>query len=134
MTDNFLLLLQLHPLGNVWGDYMKTLIVLLGICMLAVTVIKAVLPRLRGIATPTSSRIRVLASQPLEPRKTLYVVQAGDLAVLIATSGEAVHFMTRLEYTDFQDELTDDSKPTRSTSPFSKVAQFVSAQYQDEQI
>lgn len=119
-----LLLLYGSPAGNLWVDYLKTLLVLAGICMLAMGAAKVVLPRLRTKLSGTG-QIRVLASHPLEPRKTLYVVKAGNTAILLATSGTAVHFMTKLDETDFREELSGEPGPRAGTSVFRNISQIV---------
>src|ERR1700761_8471073 len=89
--------------ASMWVDYAKTLLVLIGICLLALVVVKVLLPRLTGFVKPTSNHIQVFARYPLEPRKTLYLVRTGKTVVLLATSAEAVHFMTTLNPRDFED-------------------------------
>jgi flagellar biogenesis protein FliO len=101
-----------EPTGSIWGEYLKTLSVLAGICILAMAAAKLLAPRLRT-TLPGAKRIRILATQPLEPRKTLYIVKAGDAAVLLATSGNAVHFLTRLEG-DAALELEPDTELSRA--------------------
>jgi flagellar biogenesis protein FliO len=105
MTASFLLQ-QTVPLGSLWGDYVKTMVILIGICLFAVGAMKFLGPRLRTSTRSSSGRIRVLARQALEPRKTLYVVRAENTTMLIATSGDSVHFMTLVEQKDFSEELT----------------------------
>jgi flagellar biogenesis protein FliO len=117
------LLLYASPAG-LWGDYLKTLLVLAGICMLAMGAAKVLLPRLRTRLSGTG-QIRVVTSHSLEPRKTLYVVKIGNTAVLLATSGTAVHFMTTLDQTDFQEEPTDEPGPVAGTSIFRNITQLL---------
>lgn len=103
-----LLLQQTVLLGSLWGDYLKTMVILAVICLLALGALKFLRPRLQASAG-SSGGIRVLARQSLEPRKNLYVVRAGHTTMLIATSGESVHFMTLVEHTDFPEEQTADA-------------------------
>jgi flagellar biogenesis protein FliO len=103
------LMQQAVPLGSLWGDYVKTIVILIGICLLAVGALKFVGPRVRAMSGSFSGGIRVLARQALEPRKTLYVVRAGHTTMLIATSGDSVHFMTRVEQGDFPEERTSEA-------------------------
>src|SRR5215469_18147606 len=88
---------------SMWFDYAKTLLVLGGICVLALVVVKLVLPKLSGAGTSSSSHIQVFARYPLEPRKTLYLVRAGKAVVLLASSAESVHLMATLKADDFAD-------------------------------
>ena len=120
-----LFLQQTVPLGSLWGDYMKTIVILIGICLSAVGALKFLGPRLRGNTGSSSERIRVLARQALEPRKNLYVVRAGQATMLIATSGESVHFMTLVERTDFPEEQTSEASLPASTPMFHKITQLL---------
>jgi flagellar biogenesis protein FliO len=120
-----LLLQQTVPLGSLWGDYMKTIVILIGICLSAVGALKFLRPRLRGNTGSSSQRIRVLARQALEPRKNLYVVRAGHATMLIATSGESVHFMTLVERTDFPEEQTAEVSLPASTPMFRTITQLL---------
>jgi len=108
---------------NMWVDYAKTLLVLVGICLIALVAVKMLVPRLRGLATPASNSINVFARYPLEPRKTLYLVKAGKDVVLLATSGETVHFMTTLDPDGFEEIATPASITAESGSTFRRIAQ-----------
>jgi flagellar biogenesis protein FliO len=103
-----LLMQQVASVGSLWGDYVKTMVILVGICALAFGALKFAGPRLRANAGSFPGSIRVLARQTLEPRKNLYVVRAGHTTMLIATSGESVHFMTQLEHSDWPEEQIDE--------------------------
>jgi flagellar biogenesis protein FliO len=124
MSSTVSLLLNAAPAGSIWGDYVKTLLVLAGICMLAMAAAKVVLPRWRA-KLPGAGQIRVLASHPLETRKMLYVVKAGNTTVLLATSGTAVHFMTKLDDTDFREEPPVNAMSAAGGSVFRKITQLV---------
>ena len=120
-----LLLQQAVPVGSLWGDYVKTIVILIGICLLAVGALKFLGPRLRANTGSSSERIRVLARQALEPRKNLYVVRAGQTTMLVATSGESVHFMTLVERTDFPEEETAEASMPANAPMFRKITQLV---------
>ena len=120
-----LLLQQAVPLGSLWGDYVKTLVILIGICLFAVGALKFLGPRLRANTGSSSGRIRVLARQALEPRKNLYVVRSGQTTMLVATSGESVHFMTLVERTDFPEEETAEASMPANAPVFRKIMQLV---------
>lgn len=111
------------PGTNMWLDYAKTLLVLAGICLLALFAVKILLPKLTGFAAPASSHINVFAKYPLEPRKTLYLVRTGKVVVLLATSGEAVHFMTTLNSEDFEDNTAPVQMDSANSSTFRRIAQ-----------
>src|SRR6516225_11854691 len=91
----------LNPISQGWLDYAKTLLVLGAILILAFVVVRFWIPRLAGFRTLSSEHIEVLARYSLEPRKTLYVVRAGKAMILLASSEQAVQFMTALDPGDF---------------------------------
>jgi flagellar biogenesis protein FliO len=101
------------------------MVILIGICLFAVGALKFLGPRLRANTGSSSGRIRVLARQTLEPRKTLYVVRAENTTMLIATSGESVHFMTLVEQTDLSEELTAEASLPTNAPMFRKITQLV---------
>jgi flagellar biogenesis protein FliO len=116
---------QTVPLGSLWGDYVKTIVILMGICLLAVGALKFLGPRLRANAGSFSGGIRVIARQALEPRKTLYVVRAGQTTMLIATSGESVHFMTLVDSTGFSEEQAGEASLPSNAPMFRKITQLM---------
>jgi flagellar biogenesis protein FliO len=101
------------------------MVILIGICLFAIGVLKFFGPRLRANAGSSSGRIRVLARQALEPRKNLYVVRAENTTMLIATSGESVHFMTLVEQTDLPEELPVEASLPANAPMFRKITQLV---------
>lgn len=107
--------------ASMWVDYAKTLLVLIGICLLALVVVKVLLPRLTRFAKSTSNHIQVFARYPLEPRKTLYLVRTGKTVVLLAATAEAVHFMTTLNAEDFEDTTAHAQTDTTSGSAFQRI-------------
>jgi flagellar biogenesis protein FliO len=98
------------------------LLVLVGICVLALVAVKVVLPRLTGSATSSSNHIQVFARYPLEPRKTLYLVRAGKAVVLLASSAESIHLMTTLKADDFA-EVDTMAQAGANGSAFRRIAQ-----------
>jgi flagellar biogenesis protein FliO len=117
---------------SMWPDYAKTLLILVGICLLALVAVKVLLPRLTSLATPASNQIQVFARYPLDPRKTLYLVRAGKSIVLLATSAEAVHFMTTLNPEDFEDIAAQAQTDTPSGSAFRRITQALADRRQDK--
>jgi flagellar biogenesis protein FliO len=116
---------QTVALGSLWGDYVKTMVILVGICLLAVGALKLLGPRLRVNTGSSSGSITVLARQALEPRKNLYVVRAENTTMLIATSGESVHFMTLVEQTDLPEEQPNEASLLVNAPLFQKLTQLV---------
>ncbi|MBB6142579.1 flagellar biogenesis protein FliO [Silvibacterium bohemicum] len=132
MTAAILLSQQTFALGSLWADYVKTVVMLIGVCLLAVGALKVLASRMRGNANAAQGGIRVLATQALEPRKTLYVVRSGSTTMLIATSGDAVHFMTQLDQADFPEEETNSLRMPENKPIFRKVTQLVRDRYANQ--
>jgi flagellar biogenesis protein FliO len=76
--------------GSSLLDFIKVTVVLSGIVLLAWAGLKLWLPKIAGIRPLRTDLIEVVARQPLEARKTLYVVRAGSQHLLLASSGDAV--------------------------------------------
>jgi flagellar biosynthetic protein FliO len=54
------------------------------------------LARLSAFKASPGGPIQLLARHPLEPRKTLYIVKAGQELLLIGTSESQIHFLAGL--------------------------------------
>ncbi len=117
---------------SMWLDYAKMLLVLVGICLLALVAVKFLLPRLSGFAAPAQNHIRVLARYPLEPRKTLYLVRTGKTVVLLASSAETIQLMTTLNAEDFEDIATPAQTDAMSGSAFQRIARTLADRKQDK--
>ena len=109
------------PMGS-WFDYAKTLLVLSGICLLALFAVKVGLPKLRRMAVPTSSYLQIVERYPLEPRKTLYLVKASGKLLLLASSTEAVHFITTLDPNDNEQVVPPSQVDPGNSSIFARIA------------
>ena len=87
-----LLLLQAAPppADSYLIDFLRTLLALAGVCALAWFGLRVLARRGFGGAGKgaAAAAVRVLARVPLESRKSLYVIRAGDRVLLIGT-GEA---------------------------------------------
>lgn len=71
-------------------DFLKVMLVLGGILTVAWAGLRYMLPKVSGMRALRTDLIEVVARQPLEARKTLYVVRAGSQHLLLASSGDAV--------------------------------------------
>jgi flagellar biogenesis protein FliO len=78
-------------------DFVKVMAILGGIMALAWAGLKYFLPKVTGVRALRNDLIEVLARQPLEARKTLYVVRAGSRQLLLASSGDALTVLSDLE-------------------------------------
>jgi len=83
-------------------DYIKLLLVLCGILVLAYLTIRHLIPRIIGMQTSGSGPIQVLARFPLEPKKTLYAVRAGSDVLLIGSSESGLQFLKELDPAEFE--------------------------------
>lgn len=77
-------------------QYFEVLLALGGVLALAYATLKIGLPRIFGMRTPGPGPIKVVARYSLEPRKTLYLVQAGSQVFLLGTSDNQVQHLTAL--------------------------------------
>jgi len=77
-------------------QYFEVLLALGGVLALAYATLKVGLPRIFGMRTPGTGPIKVVARYTLEPRKTLYLVQAGSQVFLLGTSDNQVQHLTAL--------------------------------------
>ncbi len=110
--------------GSLWGDYVRTLAVLVAVCLAALFAVRVWLPRLAGSAAASGPKLlEILARQPLEPRKTLYLVRAGKSVLVLAASGDAVRHMATLDGAEFPE-----APPVPQTGQprlFAQIAQAV---------
>src|SRR5215813_7599405 len=82
-------------------DYLKLLLVLAGILVLAYVGIRFVIPRMMGVHVSAAGPIQVLARYPLEPKRTLYAIKAGSDVLLIGSSESGLQLLKELDPTDF---------------------------------
>jgi flagellar biogenesis protein FliO len=120
--------------ASMWADYAKTLLVLAGICLLALVAVKVLLPRLTSFTKPASNHIQVFARYPLEPRKTLYLVRTGKTVILLAASAEAVHFMTTLNSEDFEEITAPAQSDATSGSAFQRIVRAFADRKEDKSL
>jgi flagellar biogenesis protein FliO len=78
-------------------DFLRVMAILGGIVALAWAGLRFLLPKVGGLRTMRGDLIEVVARQPLEARKTLYVVRAGSRHLLLASSGDAVTLLQEVE-------------------------------------
>jgi flagellar protein FliO/FliZ len=83
------------------SDYLRLLFVLAVILALAWWTLRFGIPKLTGISQQSSGAISVLARHPLEPRKTLYVVKAGQGVLLLGSSDAGLQLLSTLKAEDF---------------------------------
>lgn len=82
------------PIG--WGDYARMMLVLLGICALAIVAVRLWIPKFTVWNKTIKGPIEVCARMPLEPRRTLYIVKAANSYMLVASSEAGVQHLSSL--------------------------------------
>lgn len=102
-----------------FADYFRLMLVLGGILLLAFVAIRFWIPKLTPWNRPASGPMRVWATLPLEPQKTLYIVKAGRSFLLVASSEAGIHYMTSLAAEDLVD-TSEQPAPEASESRFAK--------------
>lgn len=94
------------PGGSPLFDFFKVMFVLAGIVVLAWAGLRLWLPKIGGLRTLRADLIEVVARQPLEARKTLYVVRAGSQHLLLASSGDTLTLLRELPADAVPDQVT----------------------------
>lgn len=79
----------------VWWDYLKVLAVLAILAAAAYALVRYVGPRVPTAASD-GGPIRVLTRYPLEPRKTLYLIQVGDETLLVGSADNSLSLLRTL--------------------------------------
>lgn len=82
------------PIG--WSDYVRLMLVLCAILVLAVVAIRILLPKISTWNKPVGGPIEICARLPLEPRRTLYIVKAANSYMLLASSEAGVQHLANL--------------------------------------
>jgi flagellar biogenesis protein FliO len=79
-------------------DLARTLLALLAVCLLLFAALRMLSRRGFGLGASGDGALRIVQRLPLEPRKTLYLVAAGERLLVIATGENgAPHLIAELE-------------------------------------
>ncbi|HUQ04084.1 MAG TPA: flagellar biosynthetic protein FliO [Kofleriaceae bacterium] len=101
--------------GGGYGALMLTsLLVLVLVCVVAWVALRLVARWLEG--RRAGGGVTVVARVPLEPRRALYVVEAGGRRLLIGSSEGGVSLVTELAAEASVDELAATERPPRPRS------------------
>lgn len=84
------------PISSGLDDYVRLVLVLSGILILAVVVIRYWIPKMAVWNRPPGGPIEICARLPLEPRRTLYIVKAANSYMLLASSEAGVQHLSAL--------------------------------------
>lgn len=96
-------LMQVGPLNNIGSagaelfDYLKVIVILALLLAIVVIAARVWLPRMAGAGKAAAGPIQVIARLALEPRKSLYIIQAAGDYFLVGTSDSGMHYLTRLD-------------------------------------
>ena len=83
--------------GGAYGELLVTsLVVLVGVCVLAYVVVRAA-RRWLGAPRGEAGILDVIARVPLEPRRSLYIVDVAGKALLVGTSEMGLTVLTELD-------------------------------------
>src|SRR5215831_16838321 len=120
MTNHFVLA-DAQVLGSsAWTDYIKLMLVLGGILIVAFLTLRFWMPKLASINKSASGPIQVLARFPLEPNKTLYVIAVGQAKMLVASSEAGVQLIQTLAAEDL-DEASSNKLQTENDNTFGRL-------------
>jgi flagellar biogenesis protein FliO len=106
---------QLGSINSQILQYAEVLLALGGVLLLAFVTLKVILPRVFGMGVPDRGPIRVLARYPLEPRRTLYLVEVASEVFLIAAAESGVTYLAALSPEKAAEAL--ESARQRTTDP-----------------
>ncbi|MBI5490509.1 MAG: flagellar biosynthetic protein FliO [Deltaproteobacteria bacterium] len=90
-------------------DLLVTLLVFLAIILAAWLAARWLMRRMYGPGAASGGRLRVVERVPLEPRRTLYLVEAGEKLLLIGSTDHDVRVLS--EFT--RDQLPAPATPER---------------------
>ncbi|MEZ5403586.1 MAG: flagellar biosynthetic protein FliO [Bryobacteraceae bacterium] len=82
--------------GAMLAETLRVVLILGGVLALAVAVLRYVLPRLVHGRAQAEGPFKMIARFPLEPRKTLYMVEARGQVLLLGTSERDIHYLATL--------------------------------------
>ena len=99
-----------------YGLYLvQTLLALGAVCLLAYVVLRYGVKRLYS-AGRKGARMRVIEHLPLEPRRSVYLVQLGSRYLLLGTGEAGVRFLTDVDRDDVEGAEESEEVEARTTS------------------
>ena len=97
-----------------WLSYVQVLLILLGVVCLCVVVLRLAGPRLKALRASHSGPIRVLARYALEPRRTIYVIEAAGQIMMVACSESGMTYLTELDPGNWSSLVEAETKGPKS--------------------
>jgi flagellar biogenesis protein FliO len=114
---NWLVLADAQPLwSNGWIDYLKLMLVLGGLLIVAFLTLRFWMPKLASINRNSSGPIQVLTRFSLEANKSLYIVAVGETRMLLASSEAGVQLIQMLAPEDLEKALSNKTEPENDNS------------------
>jgi flagellar biogenesis protein FliO len=102
--------------SNGWIDYLKLMLVLGGLLIVAFLSLRFWMPKLASINRNSSGPIQVLTRFSLEANKTLYIVAVGETRMLLASSEAGVQLIRALAAQDLEKALSNKTEPENDNS------------------
>ena len=94
-----------------WIDYIKLMLVLGGILIVAFLTLRYWMPKVVSITRNPSGPIQVLTRFSLEPNRTLYVIAVGEAKLLLASSEAGVQLIRTLAAQDLEKGISNKAQP-----------------------
>jgi len=85
---------QVSSINSQALDYIKVLLILGGILIVAYLGLRIWMPKLTGLAGAAAGPIQIVGRLAIEPRKTLYLIRTGQEHFLIGASENDIHYLT----------------------------------------
>lgn len=105
---------DLNVIGDTWSLTMMVLkmcLTLGAVCVLAFLVLRYGLPRLTGLQTQ-GNLVRVVTRFPLEPQKSLYIVEVAGKSLLLGVTSDRIDLLTQLDGEQIEQLLEQESAKT----------------------
>lgn len=114
---------DLNVIGDTWTLTMMVLkmcLTLGAVCILAFLVLRYGLPKLTGLQ-PQGGLVRVVTRFPLEPQKSLYIVEVAGKSLLLGVTSDRIDLLTQLDGEQIEQLLEQEpAKIPRLSTEFSK--------------
>jgi flagellar biogenesis protein FliO len=99
--------------GTSIADLIRVLLALAGVLVIAIVVLRYLLPRFGGVAAVPQGPFRLLARFPLEPKRSLYLVQVGKAYLVLSSSESGVQQIAKLD----PSEMSEMAETPHSAQP-----------------
>lgn len=114
---------DLNVIGDTWSLTMMVLkmcLTLGAVCILAFLVLRYGLPKLTGLQ-PQGGLVRVVTRFPLEPQKSLYIVEVAGKSLLLGVTSDRIDLLTQLDSEQIEQIREESAKASpRLGTEFSK--------------